>query len=135
LGLVYTYVIALVVFLILDVIWLTTLGRRFYVAELGAMLKAPPNLTIAGVFYVMYVAGLVYFVIQPALAADSLQKALFTGAFFGLVCYATYDLTNLSTLNGFTARIATIDLVWGTFVSASVSCVTVAIAPYLQVKT
>jgi uncharacterized membrane protein len=133
-GLAYTFVVALVVFLIIDGVWLTTLGRGFYVAEIGSLLKSPPNLPVAGLFYTIYVAGLLYFVIQPALAADSLQKAIVAGAFFGLVCYATYDLTNLSTLNGFTWRIAIIDLVWGTVLSASVSAITVLIVRFLQIK-
>jgi uncharacterized membrane protein len=49
---------------------------------------------------------------------------LIYGAFFGLVTYATYDLTNLATLKDFPLLVTIVDLVWGMVLSASVSIVT-----------
>jgi uncharacterized membrane protein len=84
-------------------------------------MRDSPNFFVAFLFYVLYAAGLVWFVIAPGAAQGSISRAMLTGAFFGLVAYATYDLTNLATMKGFTAKIAMIDLAWGTFVSAVVS--------------
>jgi uncharacterized membrane protein len=134
LAMTYTFMIALTVFLVIDAVWLTTFGRGYYVAEIGSLLKASPNLPVAALFYAVFIAGLLHFVIHPALLEDSLRKAIVGGAFFGLVCYATYDLTNLATLKGFTWRIALIDIAWGTFLTATVAASSVAIVRLLQIK-
>jgi uncharacterized membrane protein len=120
-GMVTQYIIALVVFLAIDAVWLITAGRTFYVAEIGGLLRERPNLVVAFGFYLLFIAGLVYFAIAPA---GSLQQAVIGGAFFGLVAYATYDLTNLATLKGFTTRVAIIDMLWGTALSATVCAIT-----------
>lgn len=121
----WQFIIALAIFLAVDVTWLSTAGRSIYFVELAGMLKDQPNFAIAFIFYVIFVLGLVGFVIGPAMAANDIWYALKMGAFFGFVAYATYDLTNLSSMKGFTAKIAMIDLAWGTFLSATVSSLTV----------
>ncbi|MFN0191177.1 MAG: DUF2177 family protein [Aestuariivirga sp.] len=115
------YVITLPILLVLDVIWLSLAGRTIYAAEIGGLMRESPNFFVAFLFYLLFAAGLVWFVIAPAAAQGSISRAMLTGAFFGLVAYATYDLTNLATMKGFTAKIAMIDLAWGTIVSAVVS--------------
>ena len=75
------------------------------------------------IFYLLFVAGIVVFAIAPALQAGSLRNALLLGAFFGLVTYATYDLTNHATVKGWPWIVTVIDLCWGMLLSASVSCV------------
>jgi uncharacterized membrane protein len=116
------YAVAVAVFLALDAIWLGLVARGFYVAELGPLLRDSPNFAVAFVFYLLFVAGLVYFVTLPA---QTVMQAALTGAFFGLVAYATYDLTNLATLKGFSSRAAIVDMAWGAVLSASVCAVTV----------
>ncbi len=106
------------IFLVLDMIWLLLVARGFYVAELGPLMKANPNLGAAAAFYLIYLAGLTIFVLLPAASQDSTSHALVYGAIFGLVAYATYDLTNLATLNGFSIRLALVDMAWGTVVTA-----------------
>ena len=127
------YILVLVVFLAVDAVWLSTAGRTLYVAEIGALLRDKPNLGVAVLFYAIYALGLLVFVVQPALAQPGLGKALLWGGFFGLVAYATYDMTNLATLKGFTTRIAIIDMVWGTVLSASVSAVAVWLIRLLKI--
>jgi uncharacterized membrane protein len=100
----------------LDVIWLSTAGRTLYRREIGALLSERPNLAVALLFYLAYLAGVVVLVAAPA--QGDVVKALWTGAVLGLTAYGTYDLTNLATLRGYTTRIAVIDLAWGTFVTA-----------------
>ncbi len=121
----WQFIIAMAIFLAVDATWLATVGRSIYFVELAGMLKDQPNFPIALIFYVIFVMGLVGFVINPAMIAGDVKFAIKMGAFFGLVSYATYDLTNLASLKGFTTRIAMIDLAWGTFLSATVSSLTV----------
>jgi uncharacterized membrane protein len=83
-------------------------------------------------FYCLFVAGLVVFVINPALAAGSVMKALSLGAFFGLVTYATYNMTNLATMKGFTVKVAIVDMVWGAVLSATVASLTVLVVRALR---
>ena len=122
------YLIAAAIFVAIDAIWLSTVARSTYVAEIGPLLLAKPNLGVAAGFYLLYLVGLMVFVIMPAAKANALGHALVYGALFGLVAYATYDLTNLATIKGFTARIAMIDMAWGAFLSASVSAGTILVA-------
>ena len=126
------WAIAFVLLLIIDMIWLMWLGRGFYVEEIGGLLLEQPNLIAAFGFYALYIAGLVYLVIAPAAEADSVMKAVISGAVFGLVAYATYDLTNLAVMKGFTLKIALIDMVWGMVLSATVSGLTVKIFSLFQ---
>lgn len=129
----WQYSLALIVFLIIDAIWLSTAGRTIYMSEIGALLRERPNFAVALAFYMIFVAGLVIFVIHPALIAGSIAQAIYMGALFGLVCYATYDLTNLSTIKGFTPLIAVVDMVWGAVLSASVSAVTLLVIRYFKI--
>lgn len=105
------------VFFGLDLLWLTVLGIGFYRSEIGTLLLDKPNLAPAAMFYLFYIAGLVGFAILPALTAQSWLWALIAGVALGLLAYGTYDMTNLSTLKGWTLSISLIDLAWGGFLS------------------
>lgn len=119
------YLVVLVVFLAIDATWLSTAGRWIYAPEMGALLKDRPNFVVAFIFYAIFALGLLVFIVAPHVNVTGTVKAILYGAFFGFVAYATYDLTNLSTVNGFTTKIALIDLAWGTFLSAAVSGVSI----------
>ncbi len=121
------YVTAAALFLAADFIWLRSMGPSFYAAELGGLLREQPDLLVAVGFYLLFVAGLVFFVIHPAMAGKPLLSVAAAGAFFGLIAYATYDLTNLATVKGFTAKVAAVDMAWGAVLSGTVSLVTVAL--------
>ena len=112
------YIATAVVFLGLDALWLSKIALSMYRDEMGQMLKEQPNLVIAGAFYLLYVVGIVVLAIAPALAEGGWIKALLLGAVLGLVAYGTYDITNLSTLKGWSVRLALIDIAWGTALSA-----------------
>ena len=115
------YGIAFLVFFVVDLIWLGLVAKRLYQKEIGQLLKPDVNLIAAMIFYALFIAGLVIFVLVPGVDANSLSKVMLLGAFFGLVTYATYDLTNLATLKDFTLKITLIDLTWGTFLGFSTS--------------
>lgn len=111
------YVATLIAFVAIDMIWLLGVARSTYVAEIGGLLRKQPNLVAAGLFYLLYVAGLWFFVIRTS-EGQALSTSLFLGAALGLLAYGTYDLTNLSVMEGFGWRIAAIDLAWGTVLTA-----------------
>lgn len=113
------YFSTLVIFLVIDMVWLAWLARGFYQEQLGFLLSPRPNWTAAAIFYLIFVAGLVVFVISPSLQAGSARKVLILGAFFGLVTYATYDLTNMATVKDWPLKVTLVDLCWGMFVAAS----------------
>ena len=108
-------------FLAIDGLWLTVIAKDFYAKHLGFLMTKTPNLWAALSFYLIYVVALIVFVISPALQKDSLWSAILLGALFGLCAYATYDLTNLATIKNWPLLITVIDLIWGTFLSASVA--------------
>ena len=112
------YIVTAVVFLGLDAIWLTQVALGMYRRELGGLLLDRPNLVIAGIFYLVFVVGLVVLAINPALNGGSWLTALLMGGVLGLVAYGTYDITNLSTLKGWSVTVTIADLVWGTVLSA-----------------
>jgi len=112
------YVAAAVSFLALDALWLGLVARTLYQREFGALLLEKPNMAAAAAFYALYLAGVVFFAVKPALESGGWTRALLHGALFGLVAYATYDLTNLATLKGFPIRVVAPDLAWGAAVTA-----------------
>jgi len=101
---------------VLDAFWLGMVAPRFYKSQIGFIMAKNPNWLAAVLFYALYVAGMVIFVTGRE---GTLQQAALRGALFGLVCYATYDLTNLATLEGWPVLITVVDLCWGTFLSAT----------------
>jgi uncharacterized membrane protein len=115
------YIASLIVFGILDAIWLTTMSSRLYRPALGDILLDNLRVAPAVLFYFLYPIGLVVFAAMPAVRSGSAGTALAYGALFGLLAYATYDLTNYATLRNWTLQITVIDLVYGTVVAALTS--------------
>ena len=118
-----------ILLLALDVLWLTLAVPRLYRPLLGDLLAEQPNLAIGGVFYLVYVIGIVVFAVLPALEARSWLHAAGFGALLGLVAYGTYDITNLSTLRNWPLALSLVDLSWGIAVSAAA-----ALSGYLAVR-
>jgi uncharacterized membrane protein len=104
---------------LLDFIWLGFIAKKLYYAEMGSLLRKKPNMTAALAFYAVYLVGVVAFVVFPAVEMNSWQYAAGFGALFGLVAYATYDLTNLATMKDFPLKIALIDMAWGIFITVA----------------
>ena len=110
---VWAYIGALLAFLVLDGLWLGLLMSSTYKELLGSLMLAQPKWGPAIVFYLLYVLGVVFFVVLPALARASARRAALAGALFGLVAYGTYDMTNWATLQGWSAQLALMDMAWG----------------------
>ena len=119
--------IALPVFFVIDILWLGLIARGFYRDQLGDLLRPETNWTAAIVFYLIFLVGLVVFVIQPAVDAGSWSEALWRGALFGFVAYATYDLSNLAVVRDWPLTMTIVDIAWGAVLAASVSIATYGI--------
>ncbi len=124
---VLTYLLALVLFLAMDLVWLGYVAKDFYLSRMGAIMLDRPKMGIAVLFYTVYVIGLMVFVITPALAGGNWQTAALNGALFGFFTYLTYDATAYAVLKNYDPLVAVIDTAWGSFLAAAVSASTVAL--------
>ena len=122
------FIIALPVFFVIDMIWLVLVAKKFYQEQIGFLMKPDINWLAAIIFYLLFIAGLVIFVISPAVEKHSWVHALIFGALFGLITYATYDLTNLATLKDWPILVTVVDLIWGSVLASSISVITYLIA-------
>lgn len=113
------YAGALVVLLALDFLWLGLIMRGFYKSELGELMRERPNMLAAGLFYVVYVVGVVIFATAPALNDGQWLRALIMGGLFGFFAYFTYDMVNFATLKGYSVKLVMVDVTWGIFVTAA----------------
>lgn len=114
------FLAASVIFLIVDGIWLGVIAWQFLKREIGHLLK-PVSVLPAALFYILYIIGMLVFVIVPNLSSFDVKKVLMLGFLFGAVCYATYDLTNLSTLKGWSWKVSVVDILWGGVASSVTS--------------
>lgn len=120
---------AVVSFLAIDAVWLSVMTKRFYTPNLGHLLAEAPKFGPAIVFYALYVVGVLYFVILPALEGGSSPLRVFlSGALFGLVAYGTYDLTNQATLKDWPVVVTAVDLVWGACLTGFVALIAVVVS-------
>lgn len=123
LNFVGVYFLTIVVFLALDMVWLLKIAPTFYRTYIGHLMADKPNLVAALFFYLIFIFGLVYFVYWPLREQNDLISVAIQGALFGLVTYATFDLTNMAVLKNFPLRVVVIDLLWGSFISMVVAVV------------
>ena len=122
------FLIALPVFFAIDMVWLVLVAKKFYQEQIGFLMKPDINWLAAIIFYLLFIVGLVTFVISPAVEKHSWVHAILFGALFGLITYATYDLTNLATVKDWPLLVTVVDLIWGTVLAASISVITYIIA-------
>jgi len=115
------YGITFAIFFFIDIVWLGVVAKGFYRRNLGAFLSPKVHWGAALLFYMLYIFGLLVFVVRPALLRSAPLEALLFGAFFGLVCYATYDLSNMATLKDWPLIVTVVDLVWGAVLAGLVS--------------
>ena len=121
------YGLTALIFLVFDIVWLSTMVSSFYRPRMESLLLERPNMPVAAAFYLIYVIGMVVFAVLPAVRANDWTHAAWSGALLGFVAYATYDMTNLATMLGFPSDVALVDIVWGTAVTA-VSATLAAVA-------
>ena len=105
--------IASLIFLIIDVIWLSFATKSFYRPLIGNLLADKPVMWAAALFYILYVVGIAVVVIQPCIHDSSIIKSVYIGFIFGLVAYGTYNLTNMAVLKGWSPTVVFVDMFWG----------------------
>ena len=117
-----TFFIALLFFFIIDVSWIYFVATPMYKQEIASLmeLKVPPAL----LFYVIFLLGLIFFVVNPN-QNNTLVNVFLIGAFFGLVTYGTYDLTIYASMNIFSLKLVVADILWGMFLSGAIATLTV----------
>lgn len=118
------YFIALITFLGIDAVWLTLVAPSFYKSNIGHLLAEKPNLFPAVIFYLLNTIGIIIFAVNPGLNSNSPKTAAVYGALYGLLTYATYDLTNAATLKDWPIKVVFVDMIWGMLITAAVSFVT-----------
>ncbi len=121
------YATAMGAFLVLDGLWIGLLMSGFYKRQLGYLFSDKVAVWAVAAFYIIYVAGLVFLIIEPNLGL-SLGKVFLMGAVVGLMAYGAYDLTNQATIKNWPLVVTAVDLAWGAFVTGAVSVITVAVA-------
>lgn len=124
------YALSFASLLALDAVWLTKVAPKFYKSNIGHLMADKPNLLAAGLFYIIYMIGLVVFVVQPAVADKSVMYAATRGALFGLVAYSTFDLTSQAVFKEWPIKVTAVDLLWGTVLTAGVC----SLATWLFIK-
>lgn len=127
------YGITLVVFFLIDITWLAVVAPKLYQSQIGHLMSSEVNIAAAAIFYLLFITGMVYFAIQPSVNANSWVQALLVGGFFGLITYATYDLTNMATLKDWPLLITIIDISWGTTLSALTTLAVFFVARLLNI--
>jgi len=125
------YGVTLVSFLVIDLLWLGIVARSFYRSHLGFLMAPSTNWWAASVFYLLFVLGILFFVLVPSLEADSLGSVIMRGALYGLITYATYDLTNLATLQDWPLVLSIVDIAWGTVLAVATSSVGFMVGKWL----
>ncbi len=128
------YLISVPVFFTIDMVWLGIVARTFYRAQIGHLLADVPVWPVAISFYLLFLVGLSFFVIIPAVEAKSASHAILYGALFGFFTYMTYDLTNWATLKDWPALVSFVDIAWGTALSAAVAGITYHLASYFVIR-
>ncbi len=116
-----------IAFAAIDAVWLRTMAERLYRPEIGELMADNFRIGPAIVFYLLYIAGMLYFAVLPALQSGGWKAALVNGAVLGFLCYATYDLTNFATLKVWSLKVTVLDIIWGTVLTGSAAAVGTAV--------
>jgi uncharacterized membrane protein len=125
------YALTVPVFFVVDLIWLGFIAKGFYQKNLNSLLRPNVNWGAAIIFYLIFIAGILIFAVIPAVAKDSLRRAVLWGALFGFFTYMTYELTNLALLKNWPFNIVIVDILWGVVLCTAVATISFFIAKWL----
>lgn len=125
------YSVAFVVFFAIDLVWLGVVAKNMYKEHLGFIMSPNVNWVAAIGFYMVFIAGLIFFALNPAIEKNSVMYAILVGGFFGLITYATYDMTNLATLKDWPVFITVVDIIWGTVLCSLTTTVSFLVLKFI----
>jgi len=126
------YLLAAATFAALDVVWISLVAGQQYRSQIPQLMADSPNGAAAGLFYALFVCGIVAFGVRPNDPDASLASRAASGALFGLLAYATWGLTGVAVLKGFPWGLALLDMAWGAVASGVVTAVTATILGRLK---
>jgi uncharacterized membrane protein len=114
------YAFAALAFFPIDILWIGFIGNSIYKKQIGHLMAEQTDWLAAGLFYPLFLAGVVYFVVIPSLDGTA-TDVLLRGAFFGLITYATFELTSKAVLATWPWPVVFIDMLWGMVLCAATS--------------
>ncbi len=126
------YLVTVPVFFLVDMVWLGLIARNFYQKNLGFILSPEVNWAAAIIFYLIYIVGIIFFAVVPAIEKDSLARAVVWGGLFGFFTYATYELTNMALIKGWPLKVVIVDVAWGFFLCATVAALSFKAAKWIS---
>jgi uncharacterized membrane protein len=126
------YALTVPIFFMIDILWLGVIARGFYRRQLGFILSPEVNWAAAAIFYLIYIVGILFFAVRPAVTSNSWHQAALLGALYGFFTYATYDLTNLATIKKWPLTIVVVDILWGMTLCVLVATLSYAISRWLM---
>ncbi|MDX2448730.1 MAG: DUF2177 family protein [Desulfobacterales bacterium] len=126
------YLLTVPIFFLLDIIWLGYIAKGFYRKHLGFILSPEVNWPAAITFYLIYIVGILFFAVAPAMERASLLRALVWGGLYGFFTYATYDLTYMALIKGWPMKIVLVDILWGMVLCAAVASASFGVARYIS---
>ena len=112
-SVVVLYVATAIIFLAIDVVALRFFLRRLFEVHVGDLLLEQPRYGAAAIFYLLYIAGIVWFASLSAFREDLPMRALLNGAVLGAMAYGTYEFTNYATLKSWSLNQVMVDTLWG----------------------
>lgn len=113
------YVSTLIPFLLIDMVMLRAVMLPLFERNIGTLMAEETKIGVALVFYLFYVAGIIYFAILPGVRYDQPSLVVINGAILGLLAYGTYEATNMATLKGWSWSMVATDVVWGAILTAT----------------
>ena len=115
--LIIAFIVLVLVMMAGDGLWFGLTYNALYVPAMGDLLATKVNFGAALGFYVLYALGLAWLIVLPALTSGGKTGLVLRAAVFGLVAYATYDLTGLAVLRNWPLVLSLIDMAWGAVIS------------------
>jgi uncharacterized membrane protein len=126
------YLLTIPIFFLLDLIWLGYIAKGFYRQNLAFILSPEVNWPAAIVFYMIYIVGILFFAVAPAIERSSITRALIWGVSYGFFTYATYDLTNMALIKDWPLKIVVVDILWGMVLCGIVAMLSFVIAKWIR---
>lgn len=126
------YLLTVPIFFLFDIVWLGYVAKKFYRQNLAFILSPEVNWVAAIAFYLIYIVGILFFAVAPALEKASLMRALVWGGLYGFFTYATYDLTNLALIKDWPLKIVVVDIIWGMVLCAAVAVLSFNVARWIR---
>lgn len=123
-DLIFIFSVAIFFFLVIDLIWLGYVARDHYRKHLKRKLLEHPKWGAAFLFYALFIIGLMYFAIVPAIDNQQFVEGILDGAMYGFFTYVTYQLTNYATLKAWPRNLIAVDILWGIVLCSTVTALT-----------